>query len=237
MRFTGVFDACEKNEPQVKRIVSVPLCVVLVSFVGVSFVSLRAAASPLLGKVLYFANLSSPVLGWYQSSWSTFEDGAYIIRAPSIGPNLIREPPNLIRPHAEITLRASLNASASPKSAFGIYCLADYERAGFGISFLVHRNEEWTIYEQEGNDQQKLLASGSAPSLNVMRPTALTAICDSLSGKIQLGLYINGRMVSSLTEPSPKLVTPWLIRLDAYRANSVPTTVSAKSFVLRNLGR
>lgn len=218
-----------------KRIVPGPLCVVLVSLVGVSLVSLPAAASPTSGKVIYSANLSSPVAGWNQSSWSTFEHGAYVIRIPSVGQNLIREPPNLIRPHAEITLRASLNSSASAESAFGIYCLADYKKSGIGISFLVHRNEEWTIYEQEGHDPQKLLAGGSALNLNLVRPTSVTAICDAISGKMKLALYVNGQIVSSLTEPSPKLVTPWLIRLDAYRANSSPATVRAKSFVLRNL--
>jgi hypothetical protein len=220
-----------------KRIVSGPLCVAMVSLFGVLFVSLPAVASPPLGRVIYSANLSSPVVGWYQSSWSTFEDGAYVIRTPSVGQNFIREPPNLIRPHAAITLRASLNTSTSAQSAFGIYCLADYKKAGLGITFLVHRNDEWTIYEQEGNDPQKLLASGSAPNLNVVRPTSVTAVCDALPGKMKLGLYVNGQMVSSLTEPSPKLVTPWLIRLDAYRATSAPTTVSAKSFLLRNLGK
>jgi hypothetical protein len=218
-----------------KRKVSGPLCAALVSLFGALFASQPAVASPPLGRVTYSANLSSPVLGWYQSRWSTFEDGAYVIRTPSVGQNLIREPPNLTLPHVAITLRASLNTNTSAQSAFGIYCLADYKKGGLGIGFLVHRNEEWTIYEQKGKDPQKLLASGSAPNLEVVHSASVTAVCDALPGKMNLGLYVNGQMVSSLTEPSPKLVTPWLIRLDAYRANSAPTIVSAKFFVLRNL--
>lgn len=210
---------------------------------GLTIVALAAAAVGLrtagryapLSRVIYSANLSTPVPGWYQSRWSTFDNGAYEIRIPSVGQNLIREPPDLIRPHAAITLRASLNVGTSAQSAFGIYCLADYKNAGFAVSFLIHRDDEWTIYEYEGNQPQKLLAWGSAPKLNVVRPTSITAVCDALPNKIKLGLYVNGHVVSSLTEPSPKLDAPWLMRLDAYRANSVPTVVRVKSFVLRNL--
>ncbi len=55
--------------------------------------------------------------------------------------------------------------------------------------------------------------------------------------KMKFGLYINGQLVSSLSEPSPKLIKPWLIAVDVLCASSETTIVKAKSFVLRNLAK
>jgi hypothetical protein len=217
-----------------KRIAACARFIACAALLGALTISSPAAASPPQGRVIYSADFSSPVPGWYQTKWSEFEDGAYVIHAPSIGLNLIGNHPRFVRPRATITLRASLNMNASAQSGFGIYCLADYKNAGFQISYLVHRDEEWTIYEGKGSAAQKLLAWGSDPNLDVVHQTSVTAVCDALPHTIKFGLYLDGHLVSSQTVPRPKIVNPWYIGINVYRANSTSAVVSAKSFVLRN---
>lgn len=213
------------------------VCVSLVTLFAVLMTSSPSVASPLPGRVIYSANFSTSVPKWHQLGTSlVFEDEAYVIRSTNQGQQLVGGP-NLVRPQASATLRASLDSGASARSGFGIYCLADYKSAGYGISFLVQRDGGWTIWEQVGKQPIQILASGEVRNLDVIHETSVTAICNAEpnSRHVKLGLYVNGRMVRLLTELSPKIVKPWLIAIDVFSGNSTPTIVKAKSFVLRNL--
>jgi hypothetical protein len=213
------------------------VCVSLVTLFVVLMTTSSALASPLSGHVVYSANFSTPVPKWRQSGASLmFENKAYVIRSTNQGQLLVGGP-NLVRPQASVTLRASLDAGASARSGFGVYCLADYRSAGFGISFLVQRDGGWTIWEQLGKQPIQMLASGEVRNLDVVHETSVTAICyaEPNSRDMKLGLYVNGRKISLLTELSPKIAKPWLLDIDVFSDNSTPTIVRAKSFVLRSL--
>jgi hypothetical protein len=196
-----------------------------------------AGASLPPGRIIYSANFSNPVAKWHQSgSTLAFQDNSYVIRSTSNGQHLIGGP-NIILPQASISLQASINSSASGQSGFGVFCLADYKNTGFGISFLVHRNGSWTIWEQAGRQPIKTVASGALRSIDVTRETSVIAICDAIphSSRIGLGLYVDGKQVSSLTEHSPKVTKPWLVGINVFGDASIQTIVKAKSFVIRNL--
>jgi hypothetical protein len=209
-----------------------------VSFFVVLMTSSPAVASPTFGRVIYSASFSSPVPKWHQSSTSMeFKNGAYVITSTSDGQQLIVGP-ELVRPQVSITLRASINADAPDDSGFGTFCLADYKKdAGFGVSFLIRRDGEWTISDQAGKQPMETLASGSVQNLDLSHETSVTATCDSLpkTRDMKLGLYIDGDLVSLLTELSPKLTKPWLMGIDVIGTGTSTTVVEANSFVIRNL--
>lgn len=205
--------------------------------VVVMFGYVPAGASPPQGSIIYSANFANPVAKWHESGHSlVFEDHSYVITSTSYGQHLIGGP-DIIRSQSSVSLRARMNASAAPQSGFGVFCLADYRKGGFGISFLVHRNGTWTIWQQAGTSPIRTLASGSLRLLDIIRETSVTAICDAIpnSSKLRVGLSIDGHEVSSMSEVEPGLLKPWLVGINEFDANSTRATIWAKSFVLRRL--
>jgi hypothetical protein len=207
----------------------------LLTSIGALAIVLPAEAAPPTGKVIYSADFSK----WDQSGSSlTFKDGAYVIDAAGRGQHLILGP-KLVHPAEAVTLRASLGAGATKQSGFGIYCLADDKKVGYSFSFLVQRNGGWAIWEQHGSQPIETLASGSVRDLAVTNQNSVTAVCDVSphSRNVTVGLYVDGQKVSLLTQRLPLLTKPWLTAIDVYSNNSSPTTIKAKSFVIRSWER
>ena len=195
-----------------KRIAAGARLITLAAVFGALALSSPAAASLPRGRVIYSAHFSSPAPGWYQTKWSVFEDRAYVIHTPSIGLNLIGNDPHFVPPRGDHTSR---ELECERVRTVGLwYPPSRHQKSGFQISYLVHRNEEWTFYEGEGSAPQKLLAWGSDPHLDVTHQTSVTAICDALPHTIKLGLYLNGRRVSSHTVSRPKIMNPGYIGIN-----------------------